>query len=126
MIVRPRPSFIQLLFITRGSIVPDIIGQIIAAAVVAALVVLAHKTWPNRVPVFNGAPFALIGIALSLFLGFRTNACDDRWWEARRHWGEMIAVARGLARTPRRRPCRAGSGRGAGRLCQQRVARHGP
>ena len=98
MIVRPRPSFIQLLFITRGSIVPDIIGQIIAAAVVAAFVVLAHNTWPNRVPVFDGAPFALIGIALSIFLGFRNNACYDRWWEARRQWGEMIAVARGLAR----------------------------
>jgi putative membrane protein len=98
LIVRPRPSFLQLLFITRGSIVPDIIGQIIAAAVVAALVVLAHETWPNAVPVFDGAPFALVGIALSIFLGFRNNACYDRWWEARRQWGEMIAVARNLAR----------------------------
>ncbi|MBX9458508.1 MAG: bestrophin [Rhizobium sp.] len=98
MIVRPRPSFIQLLFITRGSIVPEIIWHVLAMAAVAAVVVLAHQTWPNVFPSFGGAPFALVGIALSIFLGFRNNACYDRWWEARRQWGEMIAVARNLAR----------------------------
>lgn len=98
MIVRPRPSFIQLLFITRGSIVPEIIWHVLAMAVIAALVVIAHRTWPNTVPSFGGAPFALVGIALSIFLGFRNNACYDRWWEARRQWGEMIAVARNLSR----------------------------
>jgi putative membrane protein len=98
LIVRPRPSFIQLLFITRGSIVPEIIGHVLAMAGVAVLVVLAHRLWPSYVPSFGGAPFALVGIALSIFLGFRNNACYDRWWEARRQWGEMIAVARNLAR----------------------------
>jgi putative membrane protein len=98
VIVRPRPSFVQLLFITRGSVVPEIIGQIAAMAAVAALVVLAHRARPAFVPTFGGAPFALVGIALSIFLGFRNNACYDRWWEARRQWGEMIAVARNLAR----------------------------
>jgi putative membrane protein len=98
LIVRSRPSFIQLLFITRGSIVPEIIGHVLAMAAVAVLIVLAHRAWPNIVPSFGGAPFALVGIALSIFLGFRNNACYDRWWEARRQWGEMIAVARNLAR----------------------------
>lgn len=98
MIVRPRPSFIQLLFITRGSIVPEIIWHVVAMAAVAVVVVLAHQKWPHAVPSFGGAPFALVGIALSIFLGFRNNACYDRWWEARRQWGEMIAVARNLAR----------------------------
>jgi len=98
LIVRPRPSFIQLLFITRGSIVPEIIGHVLAMAAVAVLIVLAHRMWPIIVPSFGGAPFALVGIALSIFLGFRNNACYDRWWEARRQWGEMIAVARNLAR----------------------------
>jgi ion channel-forming bestrophin family protein len=98
MIVRPRPNVLQLLFILRGSIVPDIIGQIASMAVFATLVILAQHAWPKFVPVFDGAPFALVGIALSIFLGFRNNACYDRWWEARRQWGEHIFLARNFAR----------------------------
>ena len=98
MIVRPRPNFIELFFILRGSIVPDIVGQILSTAAFACLVVAAHQMWPSAVPVFNGAPFALVGIALSIFLGFRNNACYDRWWEARRQWGEHIFLSRNFAR----------------------------
>lgn len=98
MIVRPRPNVLQLLFIMRGSIVPDSIGQIASMAVFAVLVIFAHQLWPKWVPVFDGAPFALVGIALSIFLGFRNNACYDRWWEARRQWGEHIFLARNFAR----------------------------
>jgi putative membrane protein len=98
MIVRPRPNALQLFFILRGSIVPDIIGQIAVAAICAALVVFAHRQWPNVLPVFEGAPFAVVGIALSIFLGFRNNACYDRWWEARKQWGEHIFLARNFVR----------------------------
>ena len=44
------------------------------------------------------APFAVFGIALSLFLGFRNNAAYDRWWEARKLWGQLVADLRALAR----------------------------
>jgi putative membrane protein len=98
MIIRPRPSFLELFFILRGSIVPDIVGQILCTAAFAGLIVLAHHLWPSAIPVFNGAPFALVGIALSIFLGFRNNACYDRWWEARKQWGEHIFLARNFAR----------------------------
>ena len=37
----------------------------------------------------NATPFAVFGVALSLFLGFRNNAAYDRWWEARRLWGGL-------------------------------------
>ena len=43
-------------------------------------------------------PFTLVGLALSIFLGFRNNACYDRWWEARRLWGALINTTRSLAR----------------------------
>ncbi|MBL0372044.1 bestrophin [Rhizobium sp. KVB221] len=98
MIVRPRPNFLQLFFILRGSIIPDIVGQIVCTALIACAVVGAHRLWPQFVPVFDGAPFALVGIALSIFLGFRNNACYDRWWEARKQWGELIFLTRNFAR----------------------------
>ena len=42
--------------------------------------------------------FATFGIALSLFLGFRNNAAYDRWWEARKLWGGLVADLRALPR----------------------------
>lgn len=98
MIVRPRPKIHELLYIMRGSIVPLILPQIGLTAALSAAVVTAHALWPLHVPAFAGAPFALLGIALSVFLGFRNNVCYDRWWEARRQWGELIAASRTLAR----------------------------
>lgn len=43
-------------------------------------------------------PFSLFGLALSVFMGFRNNVCYDRWWEARKQWGDLIVQARSLAR----------------------------
>ena len=43
-------------------------------------------------------PFSLVGLALSIFLGFRNNACYDRWWEARKLWGAQINQTRSMAR----------------------------
>lgn len=44
-------------------------------------------------------PFSLIGVALSIFLGFRNNACYDRYWEARKHWGALVNNSRTFARS---------------------------
>lgn len=98
MIIRPRPNLLQLFFIVRGSIVMRIFPQILVVAFISLLVVWLHKTHPGLISDFDGAPFALFGIALSVFIAFRNNACYDRWWEARRHWGELINNARTLGR----------------------------
>jgi putative membrane protein len=98
MIVRPRPSLGRLFFILRGSIVQRIYPQILGVMAVSAIVVLGHRQAPDFVPSVAGAPFALIGIALSIFLSFRNSACYERWWEARKNWGEMLAASRDLAR----------------------------
>ena len=43
-------------------------------------------------------PFSLIGIALSIFAGFRNSACYDRWWEGRKVFGQLLVDTRSLAR----------------------------
>jgi ion channel-forming bestrophin family protein len=98
MIVRPRPSLLKLFFILRGSVVQKVWPQIVVVFLLSLLIVWAHDVAPAAVPVFNGAPFTLLGIALSIFLGFRNNACYDRWWEARRVWGELVTASRTFAR----------------------------
>ncbi|TXI09669.1 MAG: bestrophin [Rhizobium sp.] len=98
MIVRDRPNLFQLFFIVRGSIILRILPQIVVIFLMSALIVWGHEERPNLVVSFNGSPLALLGIALSIFLGFRNNACYDRWWEGRRDWGQLVYVARGFAR----------------------------
>ena len=40
----------------------------------------------------------MLGLALSIFLGFRNNACYERWWEGRKQWGQLTAETRNLTR----------------------------
>lgn len=98
MIVRDRPSLLKLFFILRGSVIQRIFPQVLFVFALSAAVVWSHQAFPAMVPSVNSGPFALLGIALSVFLGFRNNACYDRWWEARKDWGQLIFVSRDLAR----------------------------
>ncbi|NUS70451.1 MAG: bestrophin [Ensifer adhaerens] len=98
MIVRNRPTLLKLFFILRGSVIQRIFPQVLFVFALSAFVVWAHRVDPGLVPSVSSGPFALLGIALSVFLGFRNNACYDRWWEARKDWGQLIFTARDLAR----------------------------
>jgi putative membrane protein len=98
MILRPRPSAFGLLFILRGSIIPAIAPQLIAILVLAAAVAGLHARAPGWFAELTPAPFTLLGLALSIFLGFRNNACYERWWEARRQWGRLLSETRAFTR----------------------------
>ncbi|MBC9180065.1 bestrophin family protein [Pseudoroseomonas ludipueritiae] len=98
MILRPRPSSWALLFILRGSIVPVVAPRLLGVTLLGGAVVAAERHWPGLLPELPLASFALFGLALSIFLGFRNNACYDRWWEGRKQWGRLIIEARSLAR----------------------------
>jgi putative membrane protein len=52
---------------------------------------LAHVTVPD-------VTVAILGAALSILLGFRTNSAYARWWEARTLWGALVNSSRSLAR----------------------------
>lgn len=42
-------------------------------------------------------PLAILGTALAILLGFKNNNAYDRWWEARRLWGQLVNQSRNLA-----------------------------
>ncbi len=97
MIVRDKPGPMQLMFALRGSVLPQIWPALaFAMAVAAAVVFYDHLIHPLAHT--GAAPFAVFGTALSLFLGFRNNAAYERWWEARKLWGGLLADIRSLAR----------------------------
>jgi putative membrane protein len=98
LIVRPRPNAFSLLFIMRGSILPMIAPRVLCVLAVSAAVVVWHHFSPTSFSNVSAAPFTLLGLALSIFLGFRNNACYERWWEGRKQWGQLAAETRNLTR----------------------------
>jgi putative membrane protein len=94
VIVRPRPSALKLLFVMRGTILPRVLPHVLGIAALGCVVVLAQRMGILRLAVTSPAPLSLLGIALSIFLGFRNNACYDRWWEARKQWGALLIELR--------------------------------
>lgn len=98
MIVRERPNSLRLLLAMQGSILPQIMPQLLTVIGLSALL-LGLNHWAIHpladVPI---AAFSLIGLTLSIFLVFRNNACYERWWEARKLWGHLIAQVRHLDR----------------------------
>ncbi|WP_141588078.1 bestrophin family protein [Myxococcus sp. AB056] len=97
MIVRPRLSSLRLLFVVRGTILPRVLPHVLGIAALSALVVWAYRQGYLDLQISSPAPLSLLGIALSIFLGFRNNACYDRWWEARKHWGALIIELRSFS-----------------------------
>lgn len=98
MIVRPKPGLWQVAFAVRGSILPRIMGRLATIAAVCAAAILAARAHPDLFAQISIVPFTLIGLALSIFMSFRNNACYDRWWEARKLWGSLIIASRSFAR----------------------------
>ena len=98
MIVRPRPRFVGVFTILRGSILTVVAPQVAAVAVLSVGVVAVQRHYPRSFETFNAAPFTLLGLALSIFLSFRNTSCYDRWWEGRRQWGTLIVEMRAFAR----------------------------
>ena len=97
MIVRDRPTRLELAFAIRGSIVPAIAPRLAFLMLFSAALVWLHGNIFGF-PQIDAIGFTVFGIALSLFLGFRNNAAYDRWWEARKLWGGLLADLRSLAR----------------------------
>ena len=82
----------------RLSVLPRIASQLLAVCLFAVAVVLLEHRRPEIFRGWTVAPFTLLGVALSIFLGFRNSACYDRWWEARRQLGALIGEMRSFAR----------------------------
>jgi len=65
-------------------------------AAYTALVVLVSGSLGLRLPEWSGASALLNALVLGLLLGFRNQQAYDRWWEARRLWGQLVNDSRGL------------------------------
>lgn len=98
MIVRPRPHWLRLLFVRRGSLLLEILPQLLVTTAFAVLITVLHgRVFAWKIPL-NFVPFSLIGLTLAIFLGFRNNTSYARYWEARTLWGSLLVEGRALLR----------------------------
>ena len=98
MIVRPRPHWLRLLFVWRGSILRDIAPQLLGMTAFAIVVTVLHGRFFEWKIALNFVPFSLIGLTLAIFLGFRNSTSYARYWEARVLWGGLLNDTRTLVR----------------------------
>lgn len=86
------------MFVLRGSalerIWPRLLLTVAVAVVVTVIDLYVGKFHGNLTPI----PFSLIGLALSIFLGFRNNTSYDRFWEGRKLWGGLVNSSRTITR----------------------------
>ncbi|MBB3259304.1 putative membrane protein [Paraburkholderia bannensis] len=96
MIIRPAPNWFRMLFVWHGSVLKSIIPQLAFMTLVSLLAMYTHgRIFGEKIPL-NTTPFTLCGVALTIFLAFRNNASYERYWEARRLWGNALIAARAL------------------------------
>jgi putative membrane protein len=98
MIVQPPIPWYQMLFSVRNSSLRRTTPRIAAVTAVAVVVTAAELYFRVETYSLTVTPFTLIGLALSIFLGFRNNAAYDRFWEARKLWGQLVNSSRSFAR----------------------------
>ncbi|WP_426115363.1 bestrophin family protein [Massilia sp. PWRC2] len=98
MIVRDRPSGASLFLALHGSVLPRILPALLVNIAIATLVTWSHGDLFQLKITLTTIPFTLIGLPLSIFLGFRNNAAYDRFWEGRKLWGELLLRSRNMAR----------------------------
>ncbi len=88
-------SFLATALAWHGSVTPRVLPRVGVAAMYSTAVFLIAKKYPGfSLPI---TPFEYSGAILGLLLVLRVNAGQDRWWEARKIWGNIVNQSRNLA-----------------------------
>ena len=100
MIVRSNLSWFRLLFVWRGAALPRILPQLSIVLTVSLFSAVLRPWWMQHFPNSSlSIPcFALLGVSLAIFLGFRNTVSYERFWEARKLWGSLLITCRSLTR----------------------------
>ncbi|MRG98338.1 hypothetical protein GF068_41460 [Polyangium spumosum] len=98
MVPEKRYSWLRLLLKYRGTALPRMQGRLAFTTLLAVGVTAVDLNVRFFHPDLTTIPFTLIGLALSIFLGFRNNTSYDRFWEGRKLWGGLVNTTRTVTR----------------------------
>ena len=88
-------SFIKTALTWNGSVTPKVLHRVLLIMIYSFLVSKMNRFIP--LPSLSLSPFQYTGFALSVLLVLRINAGLERWWEARKLWGQIVNQSRNLA-----------------------------
>ena len=101
MIDYDRNSWWRVVFAWHGTVLPHIMGRVGLLTGLSLLVYGLYQFVPTEERPKLGLPelgHSVLGVALSMLIVFRTNSSNNRFWEARSHWGMLVNNTRSLAR----------------------------
>jgi putative membrane protein len=91
-------NWLEIALTFRGSTLPHTWKRVLFTTAWAGAVTFFWQSMELSRFSLTVTPFSLIGVAISIFLGFRNNTSYDRFWEGRKLWGRMVNVSRTWAR----------------------------
>lgn len=99
VLILNRRTWLQQVFFLRRVSSSSLWKRVAVSGLLATIVTVVEQVWGafalhNLTPL----PFTLVGLALSIFLGFRNNTSYDRFWEGRKLWGQVVNTSRSFAR----------------------------
>lgn len=86
MINSDKEGFVQLLKIA--------IPYLLVTTIYTSLVIGLEELLGDHIYNISGQIASVFGLAVAFFLGFRMNSAYDRWWEARKIFGELTNNSR--------------------------------
>ncbi len=86
MIVRKNLSFRRVLHYTGRQTGLTFLWSVI--------ILIVHEVYKIDFIAISATPIGMLGGAIAIFLGFRTNSAYARWWEARILWGGIVNSSR--------------------------------
>lgn len=88
-------GFFESALAIKGSVTPKVINKVLLVILYASLISCLNYLYPTlTLPI---GPLEYGGLIMGLILVFRVNAGYDRWWEARKLWGNVVNHSRNLA-----------------------------
>lgn len=89
------PGFLKNALALAGSVTPKVINKVFFMVVYSSAISYVYHLAPSMsLPI---GPFEYAGLMMGLILVFRLNAGYDRWWEARKLWGNLVNQSRNFA-----------------------------
>lgn len=87
-------DFFKSAFALKGSVTPRVFKYVLIMILYAIAVSFLNLYYPSMsLPM---GPFEYGGLVMGTILVFRVNAGYDRWWEARKIWGNIVNQSRNL------------------------------